>query len=100
MPYALGTTTTVYKTADSAIGTSGARIRVFSASWLSDGTARALVLRNGTADTDQIYVNAAGTISTTVTLNFGREGMVFGSGCFLDFTASMVNALITYRVES
>ena len=97
--FGLGSTTTVYKTADSAIGTSGRRIRVFQASWLSDGTARALVLRNGTADTAQIFVNAAGTISTTVTLDFGKEGMVFPDGCFLDFTASMVNAVITYREE-
>jgi hypothetical protein len=97
--FGLGSTTTVYKTGDSAIGTSGKRIRVFSASWLSDGTARALVLRNGAADTAQIYVNAAGTISTTVTMNFGKEGIVFDAGCFLDFTASMTNAVITYREE-
>ena len=99
MPYGLGMTTTVYKTEDSIIGTSGGRIRLFTASWLSDGTARALVLRNGTDENGTIWVTAAGTASVNTTVNFGREGIVFDSGCFFDFTASMVSAVFTYRVE-
>ena len=99
MPYGLGTTTTTYHTADGSVGPVGGRIRLFTASWFSDGTARNLVLRNGDADDDTIWVTAVGTISVNATLNFGREGIVFDSGCFLDFTASMVSAIFTYRVE-
>lgn len=96
--FGLGSTTTTYLAADGAVGKSGARIRLFQATWLSDGTARDLVLRNGTADTDTVYVTAAGTISKTVTLDFGKEGIVFPSGCFFDI-GSAVSGNFTYRVE-
>ena len=99
MPLGMGSSTTVIKTADGAVGPSGGRIRVFSVSGLSDGTIRNIVLRNGAADTAQIYVTIAGVASVSVTQNFGVEGMVFDAGCFVDFTASAVNVVVTYRVE-
>lgn len=93
-----GTTGTTYLAADGAVGTSGNRIRVFQATWLSDGTARDLVLRNGTADTDTVYVTVAGTISDTKTQTFGKEGIIFPDGCFFD-VGSVVSAHFTYREE-
>jgi len=93
-----GMSTTKYVTADSIIGPSGKRIRVFQGTWLSDGTARDLQLRNGTADTDTLYVSAAGTISKTTTIIFGKEGLVFPNGCFVDIGSS-VSVNITYAVE-
>lgn len=93
-----GTSNTQYLTADGAVGTSGAPVRVFQATWLSDGTARSLVLRNGTADTAAIMVQAAGAISLTVTIDFGYQGMLFPLGCFFDI-GSAVSAAITYTVE-
>lgn len=86
-------------TADSAVGGSGKNIRVFMVNWLSDGTARDLVLRNGTADDDTIWLKEPGTISKSKTLTF-PGGLLFVGGCFLDFTASMVHAIISFTVES
>ena len=87
----------VYKVADSVIGASGRPVRVFSATWLSDGTARDLVLRNGTTDAGTIYVQAAGTISKTVTINW-EGGLLFPGGCFLDI-GSAVSAVIECVTE-
>lgn len=73
----------VYKTADSVIGASGKPVRVFSATWLSDGTARDLELRNGTTDAGTLYVKEPGVISKTKTINF-EGGLLFPNGCFFD----------------
>ena len=83
---------------DGAVGPSGKRVRLYQATWLSDGTARDLVLRNGIDDTGTVYVTATGTISKTVTLNFGKEGIIFPDGCFFDI-GSAVSGVFTYRVE-
>lgn len=90
--------TTQILTADGAVGPSGARIRVYNVTWLSDGTARAVVLRNGTADSADILVSQLGTISLTNTIDFGPEGIVFPSGCFFD-VGSVARAAITYSVD-
>jgi len=94
----VGMSTTQYVTTDSVIGTSGARTRVFQATWLSDGTARDLQLRNGATDSATLFTSAAGVISKTVTLIFGTEGLVFPAGCFVDI-GSAVSVAVTYRVE-
>lgn len=86
-----------YYTADSAVGRSGQPCRVYSATWLSDGTARDLVLRNGTADTATIYVQSTGIISKTVTVNW-EGGLLFPAGCFFDI-GSAVSATIEFRNE-
>ena len=83
-----------YFVADGAVGTSGKPTRVYSATWLSDGTARDLVLRNGTSDSGTVYTTAAGVISKTATVNF-EGGMLFPNGCFLDI-GSATSAVITY----
>ena len=89
-----------YYTADAIVGgVAGKAVRVFSATWLSDGTARDLVLRNGSTASGTIYVQAAGTISKTTTLGF-EGGLLFPGGCFLDFTASMVSVILEYRTEN
>lgn len=92
------TSTSSYLAADGAVGPSGARIRLYTATWLSDGTARDLVLRNGTADSATVWVTAAGTISKTVTLDFGPEGLLFPSGCFFDI-GSAVSGVFQYSVD-
>lgn len=93
-----GNTTSTYLTADGVIGASGKRIRVFSATFLSGGTAGILVLRNGAADTGTVYVQAAGTISRTVTVNF-EGGLTFPAGCFFDKDTNTASVVVEYRVE-
>jgi len=85
-------------TDDVALGGNGKACRVYSVSFLSDGTARTLVLRNGTTASGPIYISKLGTISETVIINF-ENGLRFPDGCFLDFTASMVSAVIEYALE-
>ncbi len=87
----------VYTAADLAVG-AGKHVRVFSATWLSDGTARDLVLRNGSTDSGTVWVTAGGTISKTVTLDFGPHGILFNAGCFIDI-GSAASVVLTYRVE-
>ena len=87
----------VYTAADLAVG-SGKPVRVFQATWLSDGTARDLVLRNGAADSATVWVQSTGIISKTVTLDFGSHGILFPSGCFIDI-GSAASVVLTYRVE-
>jgi hypothetical protein len=95
MPYGLGLSTSVYTAADLAIS---GRVRVFQATWLASAGADSLVLRNGAVDSATIWVTAAGTASKTVTLNLGKEGLVFDSGCFIDIGSS-TSVVVTYRVE-
>lgn len=86
-------------TGDGAVGVSGRPCRVWSATWLSDGTARNLVLRNGTSATSDIIVQAAGVVNNTQTLNFAG-GKLFPLGCFLDFTASTVSVNLEFELEN
>ena len=83
---------------DKALGGSGKAVRVYSASWLSDGTARDLVLRNGTTASGDIYIQKKGAISDTVVVNW-ENGLRFPLGCFIDFTASTVSVVVEYRIE-
>lgn len=86
-----GTSGDLRLTADGVVGVSGKPVRIWNATWLSDGTARDLVLRSGTGATGAIIVQAAGIISQTVTLNF-ENGKRFPNGCFLDIgSATSVN---------
>jgi hypothetical protein len=86
-----------YTVADVIVGKSGKPCRVFSATWLSDGTARDLVLRNGSTDAGTIYVQEPGVISKTKTLNF-EGGLLFPGGCFIDI-GSAASVVIEFRNE-
>lgn len=94
-----GTTGDQYSTADAVVGVSGKPCRIWNVSWLSDGTARDLVLRNGSSASGDIRIQAAGSVSTTQTLNF-EGGKLFPAGCFFDFTASMVSASFEFEMEN
>lgn len=85
-------------TTDGVVGVSGKPVRIFSATHLSDGTARTLVLRNGAADTAEVWVTAAGVISCTVTTNF-EGGLLFPAGCFFDI-GSAVSCAFVFSTEN
>ena len=87
----------VFVNADAAIGRSGVPVRIYNATWLSGATAGDLVLRNGTGDSDQIYVNAVGTVNQTATLNW-QSGLFFPDGCFFDKDTNLTSAVIAYEV--
>lgn len=87
----------LYLSADGVVGISGEPVRIYSATHLSDGTARNLVLRNGADDTATVWVTAPGVISSTVTTNW-EGGLLFPNGCFFDI-GSAVSCVFEYRVE-
>lgn len=81
---------------DAAVGASGVAVRVFTLHVISDGTATVVSLRNGTSASSTAYVTQTGTISTGATFNFGTQGMLFPSGCFLDADAHTTGGIVTY----
>lgn len=86
-------------TADGAVGTSGAPIRVWSLHLISGGTAGVVNLRNGTLVTDTIQATFTGAINLGVTVNFGSKGMLFPAGCFYDEDANVTSTAITFQKE-
>lgn len=93
-----GTIGSARYTADQALGGDGAQIRVFNVSWLSGATAGDVVLRNGTSASGDVWVQQAGVINDTVTLNF-EGGLLFTDGLFFDKDTNVTAAVISYRVE-
>lgn len=96
---AIGMSGAVSKTADSVIGTSGKPIRVWAVNMLSGGTAGQLVLRNGTAAGDDIWVREVGTANTGKTVTYGQEGILFPNGCFYDDDSNFTSVTIQYTQE-
>jgi hypothetical protein len=96
----MGTSGSIRVTADTALGggVNGA-IRVYSATWLCDGTIRNLVLKNGTTASGDIFVQKAGVAGLTVTQNF-ENGLRFPDGCFIDYTANTVSVVLEYVKEA
>lgn len=87
-----------YLATDGAVGPSGKNIRLYSATHLSDSTARTLVLRNGTTDSSTVWVTGAGVISQTVTVTW-PGGLLFPGGCFFDI-GSATSGVFSFSVES
>jgi hypothetical protein len=86
-------------TADSAVGTSGRPIRLFAVNMLSGGTAGQLVLRNGTTDSDAIWVREVGTVSTGKTVEYGVEGILFPAGLFYDDDSNFTGVTFQFAEE-
>lgn len=84
---------------DAVVGTSGQPTRVFTLHVISDGTAGVAVLRNGTTSGGTAYTTETGTISTGKTFNYGTQGMLFPSGCFLDVDSHCVGGVVTFALE-
>lgn len=86
-------------TADSVVGVSGARIRVYSINLTSTGTASTLIMKDGTSSSGTALVQVDGVISQCVTKNF-TGGLIFNSGCFADCDANISYATIVYTQET
>ena len=97
-----GTSGATVLTADGAIGNSGKPIRLFSITFLAGaGGAGELVLRNGTAAGDTVWVQQdAPGASESGTINFGKEGILFDAGCFFDKDANVAAVVLGCRKEA
>jgi len=78
-------------TADTNVS-AGRPVRVFSVHWLSGGTAGVLTLRNGTLVSDEIRYQKTGTINDGHTEDFGKTGIFFPDGLFIDVDANVTFA--------
>jgi len=72
---------------DIAITTAGTPVAVYGVNITSDGTAGAVLLRNGSTVSGTLIMTLLGTASKTVHVNFGGVGVVFPDGCFVDVDA-------------
>ena len=89
---------TIRYTGDSAVGTSGKPIRVFSIHLVSGASASTTTLKNGTGTGDTAWVQVDGLANAGVTLNFAG-GVRFPLGCYLDADANISFATVTFTEE-
>jgi hypothetical protein len=90
-------TGSVRLTASGVVGVSGKPVRVHSVELLSGGTAGKLTLRNGTADTDTVYVDqTCATVSETNTFTW-VGGLVFPDGCYFHKDANTTAVVVNFE---
>lgn len=89
-------TGSVLVTADRELIEAGKPVRVFNINLISSGTTggSTIALLNGGA-TGTIYIKETGTVSTGKTFDYGINGHLFPSGCYVDVDANIVSALIS-----
>jgi hypothetical protein len=97
--YYSGTTNVLQATGDSLIGEAKKATRVFALHIIS-GTAAVVALRDGQTVSGTIYIQETGTANTGKTFTYGRFGMLFPDGCFLDLDVNTTSALIAYSQEA
>ena len=96
----MGYSGSVSLTANSVVGTSGKPIRLFAVNMLSTGTAGELILRNGPAITDDIWVREQGTIDTGKTVEYGTYGILFPKGCYYEDDGNFTEVIFQFSEES
>ena len=85
--------------ADSVVGPSGKKIRVWSVSLISGGSAGELILRNGTTASGTLEFELTGTANAGTHQSF-ETGRLFPDGCFYDHNGNNTIAVISYTVDS
>lgn len=86
-------------TADSVIGTSGKKIRLYAAIVHSDASGGVVQLRNGTSDSGTEYDEVNGTADVSVQVSY-PGGLYFPNGLFVDVDANTVYVTCIYEQES
>ena len=95
-----GTSGTETHTADGVVGTSGRPIRLWAVNTLSGGTAGQLVLRNGTTDSNTIWVREVGVANTGKTGTYGQTGFLFPNGLFYDDDGNFTSVVFQFSEEN
>jgi len=91
---------TQFFTAAGVVGASGKPVRVFNITVVSDGTAGVTTVRSGTSSGGTAWDIITGTISTGVNRNYGTQGRVFPSGCYIDADAHSVGVTVDFNYLS
>lgn len=84
-------------TADAAISASGVPVIVYGVNMVSGATAGVLILRNGTSASATAVIQVNGVISQGVTKTFGKDGVVFPSGCFADLDTNVTQYTVFFE---
>lgn len=85
-------------TADIAVGRAGLPVRIFSIHVIS-GTASVVNIYSGASDGGTLYIKETGTVNTGKTFTYGKYGMLFPVGAFVDVDANVVSVLVNYAQE-
>lgn len=87
-------------TADSAVGTSGKRIRLYNVNLMSSTTTGAtLILKNGTSTSGTAYAQVDGIANQCVVGNWAA-GMCFPNGLYADCDTNISYATFTFTEEA
>lgn len=80
-----------------SIGTGGTAVRVFNMHVISGGGGGSIVsLRNGSTSGGTIWVTETGTTSTGKSFNYGTQGILFPSGCFVSTDTNSAQVTISF----
>jgi len=85
-------------TAAAELYTAGKPVRLFNVHIISDGTAGVTTFYNGGAG-GTAYIKVTGTINTGATTDFGINGKLFPSGCYVSPTANALSTLCSWIAE-
>ena len=89
--------------AEGVVGSQNRPIRIYAIHILAAGAdVPEIKLRNGTVNTDTIYIQLKGTGSTGATHTFGEDGFLFPNGCFYEEVtdAHVTSTLIEFEKEN
>lgn len=86
-------------TADSAIGTSGKKIRLYAAIVHSAASGGVVQLRNGTSTSGTEYDEVNGTAGVSVQVSY-PGGLYFPDGLYVDLDANTVYVTCIYEQEN
>ncbi len=85
-------------TADGVLNTSGEPVAIYGLNILSTGGGGGVVnLRSGTAVGGAIIIQEQGTTSQGRSVNYGGNGIVFPSGCYVDVDANVTSVTIAFE---
>jgi hypothetical protein len=84
--------------ADGVLSSAGEPVAVYGMNIISTGGGGAVIkLRSGSAVSGTIIIQETGTTSQGKSFNYGGNGIVFPSGCYVDVDANTTSVAIEYQ---
>ena len=88
-------------TADGVVLSAARAVRIFTIHIISGAGGGAVVnLRSGSVVGATIWITETGTASTGITFNYGTQGVLFPSGCFVDVDANTTSVAVVYNANT
>ena len=86
---------TVLKTSDGEAIVAGVPVRVFMMHIISTGGGAAIVSLKNNGASGTTYITETGTLGTGKTFTYGRCGILFPNGCYVDVDVNTTSATLT-----